>query len=260
MSNIINDVIKKIREVKTEEEARKILLDNILLINSTEEVASIMASLKEGPNDDYYEFDSENDEDIFELDKGLYKKDMLTKPDYINWIIKYTEKKNQFYDDDFNLTKVDENDEAQMKKLNIFVGLIGDYASENKIETIPNTFGYSYKIKYNDVGLEVGVMHGNGSCCFAQRIPIEDDFIDFSKVMTQTGAKLHANDFITRLNNDEFEKDIDPNPGEPFIPTKENIDREVEKFKKVLDSDLFNTVTGSKPKTLSLKDKPKKED
>lgn len=256
--DIINDIIKRIREAKTEEEGKQILLDNIRLINGTPEVALIMASLKEGPNDDFYEFDSENDEDIFELDKGLYKKDMLTKPDYINWIIKYTEKRSQFYDDDFNITKVDDYDKAQMEILNIFVGLISDYANDNDIESIQNEFGVSYRIKYKDTGLEIGVMHGNGSCCYAQRIPVEEGYIDFSKVMVQIGAKLHANSFIAKLNNDEFEKDIDPNPGEPFIPTKENIDREVEEFKKVLDSDLFKGVVGDKPKTLTLE--PKKED
>ena len=40
--------------------------------------------------------------------------------------------------------------------------------------------------------------------------------------------------------------------------TKENIDREVENFKKVLDSDLFKKVVGDKPKALKLE--PKKED
>ena len=256
--DIIDDIVKRIRDAKTEDEGKQILLDNIRLINGTPEVALIMESLKEGPNDDYYEFDSENEEVFIELDKKLYKKEMLTKPDYINWIIKYTEKRNQFYDDDFNLTKVEEDDKSQMKILNIFVGLISDYANDNDIESIQTEFGVSYRIKYKDTGLEIGVMHGNGSCCYAQRIPVEEGYIDFSRVMTKVGAKLHAENFMARLNNDEFENDIDPNLGEPFIPTKENIDREVENFKKVLDSDLFKKVVGDKPKTLKLE--PKKED
>lgn len=240
--DIIDDIVKRIREAKTEDEAKRILLANTNLINSRKDPFY-------NPFDEFYA-------ELQEKEKS--KKDMLIKPDYINWIIKYTEKRNQFYDDDFNITKVDDYDKTQMKKLSTFVGLISDYANDNDIESIQNEFGVSYRIKYKDTGLEVGVMHGNGSCCYAQRIPIEEGYIDFSKVMTKVGAKLHAENFMARLNNDEFEKDIDPNPGEPFIPTKENIDREVENFKKVLDSDLFKKVVGDKPKTLTLE--PKKED
>jgi len=225
--DIINDVVKRIREAKTEDEARKILLKNIDLINNKKDSFY-------NPFDEFYT----------ELQEKLKNKnDMVIKPDYINWIIKYTEKRNQFYDDDFTITKVEASDEAQMKKLSTFVGLISDYANDNNLESIQNEFGYSYRIKYNNVGLEVGVMHGNGSCCYAQIIPVEDDYIDYSKVMVQTGAKLHANSFTTKLNNDEL---------------KENIDKEVEKKGKVLDSDLFNKVVGTKPKTLTLE--PKKED
>lgn len=242
--DIINDVVKRIREAKTEEEARKILLKNIDLINSKKDTFY-------NPFDSFYT----------ELQEKLkIKRDMVIKPDYINWVIKYTEKRNQFYDDDFTITKVGEYDEAQMKKLSTFVGLISDYANDNNIESIQNEFGCSYRIKYKDAGLEVGVMHGNGSCCYAQRIPMEEDYIDYNKVMIQIGAKLHSNSFITKLNNDEFKREVDLNPGESFIPTKENIDKEVEKMGKVLDSDLFNRVVGTKPKTLALKYESTKED
>lgn len=50
--NPIDEVIKEIREAKTEKEARQILLDNIVSLNSTEEISLIMHhSLIEGPND-----------------------------------------------------------------------------------------------------------------------------------------------------------------------------------------------------------------
>ena len=49
--DIISSVIKKIRNAKSDDEAREILLDNIILLNSTDEVSIILhQNLIEGPN------------------------------------------------------------------------------------------------------------------------------------------------------------------------------------------------------------------
>lgn len=203
MSNVIIDVIKKIRDARTEEEAREVLLNNIRLIISTEEVALIMKNLKEGPIDDFYESNSEYDENFFlELDKELYRRDLLTKPDYINWMINYSHSKTRFYDE-YRGCILKEEDKNQLNKLGLFVDGIIDYFEENDMDYDTYIFGFSYKIKYNNVCFEVGTINGNGPKYYVQKVKEinDDNYIDYNEIIAYTKEKLNKKDKVLTLKD-----------------------------------------------------------
>ena len=81
--NPIDEVIKEIREAKTEKEARQILLDNIVLLNSTEEISLIMHhSLIEGPNDVDLDKLDEDFNDLARTCKEIADKNLFVPEDF----------------------------------------------------------------------------------------------------------------------------------------------------------------------------------
>ena len=108
--------------------------------------------------------------------------------DYINWLEKYTEKCPRFTNNDILNDKKNKSieDIEKINLLGFFYNVISKYAKENYIYEINNSdnSGY-YKIKYNNIGYEIGYMKSQKVIFFCSRIiNIDNNFIDFNDILT----------------------------------------------------------------------------
>ena len=111
---------------------------------------------------------------------------------YITWLDKFTQEHPSFSDEDW-LYHPDEISEQDLKNVEILpymYGVIMEYAEKHNIEANPCCFGNYYNIKYNNIGYEIGVMHGQGAINFCKRVSLdeeinEDRFIDFEDIINE---------------------------------------------------------------------------
>lgn len=122
-----------------------------------------------------------------EKQKNKEIKNMLSSTDYINWLHDFSKDKNGFSDDDWLYfpEKLSESDREKVGKLYLLYEGIDRYAEENHISPEPCKFGNYYGVKLNDFSFEIGVLIGQGTVSFFNKVPLEDDreFIDFNDIM-----------------------------------------------------------------------------
>ena len=136
------------------------------------------------------------------LEKEKYKekktKELLSDYSYIEWLVNYTNEKKSFFSDD---NEKDEN----VKNLEYFFNGIDKYASDNYIYSIPNEFGEYYNIKYNNIGLEIGYIAGQGIYFYCNKVQIdnEDKFIDFDYIITNKKQPntVYIEQSLNKINN-----------------------------------------------------------
>ena len=165
------------------------------------------------------------------------KENMKSNTDYIEWLISFCKKNNNsFNDNDWNDKELDEANKDKVKKLFLFISVIGDYAAKNNIEFRKDN-GYSRTIKYNDTVLEIGLPNGTGEVHYAKIIDKETrDTIDFNDILKDAKREQIANLFIEKLENKELDKYIFE---EEFIPTEENVEKEIKEFQKILRKEIL---------------------
>jgi len=113
-------------------------------------------------------------------------KEMLSNPNYMNWLDNFTLKRQGFSDDDwlYNSDGLTVNDKENVNNLYLIYNGIDEYARRNYVYPFPCDFGNFYKIKFNDIGFEIGVQRGQGVRFFCNRVLIEnvEEFIDFNDI------------------------------------------------------------------------------
>lgn len=112
-------------------------------------------------------------------------KEIITGGEYIAWLEKFTIKHTRFSDNDWLYCpeEISGDDRARVEELNLFYRGIDAYASKNFI--FPNScdFGNYYCIKFGNIGYEIGIMVGQGTLFFCNRISMENkEFIDFADI------------------------------------------------------------------------------
>lgn len=117
----------------------------------------------------------ENNEKINEL---------MTNPNYMEWIIEFTKERNGFTDKPDKALKKKDRDMIALFPL--FYQGIENYAKNNYIYASQCDFGTYYNVKYNDFGFKFGNIPGKDSTffCIKREITQEEDFIDFSAVLS----------------------------------------------------------------------------
>lgn len=112
------------------------------------------------------------------------KEKILESEEYINWLEKYTEKRNKITSDESN----DENIES----LEALYLVIEDYAEENYIFPHKTTFGNYYTFKHNDKNYNIGYMVGQEVFFYCERTDEENilDFKDIQEEKKQPRAEL----------------------------------------------------------------------
>ena len=205
---MIYELIKCIKKSKSNEEGMNILFQNIPWIIKNDEVLEI---LKER-----FQREDLNELNISEQFPQLYdelkrqeeaKMGLLQDDNYINWMIDFSHSKNRFYDV-MRGCILQEEDKKQLNKLGLFVDGIMDYAEEKNIDYNVYKYGYSCKIKYNNVGFEVGTIQGTGPNYYAQKVKRVNniDFIDYDEIIAYTKDKSKKKVKVLTLK-DEIKKE-----------------------------------------------------
>ena len=122
-------------------------------------------------------------------ENDLKIKNMMSNTTYIEWLKQFTQDKEGFSDDDWLYfpEKISESDKKNVEILHLFYNGIGRYAEKNHIYPTPCDFGNFYRVKLNGFGFEIGILVGQGTVFFFNKVSLEDDkeFIDFNDIMTE---------------------------------------------------------------------------
>ena len=123
---------------------------------------------------------------LVELEKESQQTEMLfSNYDYIDWLISFTEKYNSFVIDDYdyeymNLSNDDRNNLDLFPRF--FDGVV-KYANKNYIYPFSSNNSAYYRIKYNDIALEIGARFGQGTIMFCSRSAFLDEALEFTDIV-----------------------------------------------------------------------------
>ena len=124
--------------------------------------------------------------------------EMLANTNYIKWLDSFTIEHSSFFDDDWLYfpEKISKEDLEQVNNLHLMYHGIERYASKNYIYPTNCDFGNFYKVKLENTGFEIGMLVGQGTLFFCNRVQIGNrkDFIDFNDILNNKG-----NDNITTI-------------------------------------------------------------
>lgn len=112
-------------------------------------------------------------------------KEIITGGEYIVWLEKFTIKHTRFSDNDWLYCpeEISGDDRARVEELNLFYRGIDAYASKNFISPSFCDFGNYYCIKFGNIGYEIGIIVGQGTLFFCNRVSMENkEFIDFADI------------------------------------------------------------------------------
>lgn len=122
-----------------------------------------------------------------ENDRNTKIQKMLSNTDYIKWLEIFTTEYSCFNDNDWLYfpERLSKTDLEQVNNLHLMYSGIERYASENYIYPTVCDFGNFYKIKLENTGFEIGMLTGQGTLFFCNRVEIENekDFIDFNDII-----------------------------------------------------------------------------
>ena len=132
--------------------------------------------------------------------KNIKIQEMLSNTDYIKWLDSFTVEHSNFSDDDWLYfpEKISKEDLEQVNNLHLMYHGIERYASKNYIYPTDCNFGNFYKVKLENTGFEIGMLVGQGTLFFCNRVQIENqkDFIDFNDILNNK-----ENDNVTTIKN-----------------------------------------------------------
>ena len=119
-------------------------------------------------------------------DENLIIKDMMSNTAYIAWLIYFTQDKSSFSDEDLFYLKKDDPSKDYLKHFDLFYKGIEKYAKDNYIYSEFAEYGSFYRIKYDDVGFEIGILREQGIEYFCKRISLNTGkFIDFRDILNR---------------------------------------------------------------------------
>ena len=115
------------------------------------------------------------------------KKDMMSNANYLEWLSQFTQDRAGFASDDWLYfpEELEEYDRQNVDSLCLFYEGIDEYAKRVHFKPTPCEFGNYYKIRLNELGFKIGILIGQGTVFFCEKIPVENDanFIDFNDII-----------------------------------------------------------------------------
>lgn len=113
-------------------------------------------------------------------------KEIISTDDYISWLLKFTEKYNEFYIDDW-LYKEDEISQKNNDLVNdiqYLFNAISNYCIKNNVGfNLQNSSGAEeYYFKYNGVGFSIGALSLYGGTNYVKRSEITERHVDFEDI------------------------------------------------------------------------------
>lgn len=127
--------------------------------------------------------------DYAEREKVKHNKivSLISNTNYFEWLNQFTQDKEVFYSDDWLYTPelIKDSDKENVDKLCFFYKGIDDYATQKNIYPLQCEFGNFYKIRLDAIGFEIGVLIGQGTVFFCEKVAVENEqeFIDFNDIM-----------------------------------------------------------------------------
>lgn len=113
---------------------------------------------------------------------------IMSNTNYLEWLCKFTQDKEGFSNDDWLYFPelIKDSDKENVEKLCLFYEGIDKYARQNHIYPTQCEFGNFYKIRLNEIGFEIGILIGQGTVFFCNKVSVEkeEEFIDFNDIMT----------------------------------------------------------------------------
>lgn len=114
---------------------------------------------------------------------------LMSNIDYIHWIDNYIEVNKGFSEDDLICfsSYLSIGDKEHIGLLPLFYRGISNYAGNHYTYAKFNEFGEYYNLKYENIGLEVGILEGENLSHYCNKIEIKEDdsFIDFQDILLE---------------------------------------------------------------------------
>lgn len=182
-------LVKIIRDAKSEEEAVDYLLKNYDVIKKEK--------ISESKEPWFIKLNKEIEQEKEKMRSGV---------DYIEWVVEYAKKNNgKIYDIDCESLRgrISNEDLDNMNRLKYFVEMLNEYARDYGLSIDSRAI----RVEYNDILLETGNFHGQGTVSYAQIISAnndETDIIDYNKLIK----------YYIKMNNNSsnvLEKKLKPN-------------------------------------------------
>ena len=160
-------------------------------------------------------------------------KDLVSNTNYIEWLIKFTQDKEGFCNDDWLYfpEKLNEADRSNVYIFHLFFHGVENYAQANRIYPKPCDFGGFYKIRFNEIGFEIGMLVGQGTVFFCNKVAVknEKEFIDFNNIMNNKKQKgvNEINEVLNYLYDVILSADENGVPIQSIINTCDSTIREI---------------------------------
>lgn len=138
----------------------------------------------------------------YEREKDI--KELTSNEEYIKWLNEFSKDHKGFMSDDwqFSSDKISKLDQKNVLRTFILFEAIKKYATENFI--YPNTYscGVLYRIKFNNVGYEVGTFEGYETLYYVNRVELEYEkfYIDFKDIINNV-KQPHTDEMNSKLND-----------------------------------------------------------
>jgi hypothetical protein len=114
-------------------------------------------------------------------------KNIVSSDEYVKWIKKFMSNKSKIFDDDYSYysNRVNNEDKEKLDFLSAFFDGIDHYASDRDIYPCTCESGVYYDVKYKDFFFKIGILIGQGSCCFCERSLFNNkkEYIDFEDII-----------------------------------------------------------------------------
>lgn len=127
-------------------------------------------------------------------------KRLVSNNEYILWLENFTIANPTFGDDTwiYYPDKLSKEDSERVDELCSFFNGIMEYADRNFMPVCHDSYDTYAFIKFNNIGYKIGIMSGQGSFAYCERVEISSDnvFIDFNDIMTN--KKQENVDYISK--------------------------------------------------------------
>lgn len=113
--------------------------------------------------------------------------DLFSNNDYIDWLISFSQNINSFTEYNWLYDYLDftEIDQENLKKLNLFYEAIDKYAKENLLSPISDNNETFYRVKMDNHGFEIGIIHERGIHFCRKKVIDKNEFIDLNDILTK---------------------------------------------------------------------------
>jgi len=140
--------------------------------------------------------DAKNRKDVYNyvkqsLEKEKRKEEMISNSSYIEWLTGFVNNNKKFYSDSwlYDPERIEEKDRNNVNNLELFFNKLLDELCNNyiypKVEENSISKTVYYMIKYKKTYFKIGILVGQGSVIFCEKIERSRNYTDFNDILTR---------------------------------------------------------------------------